>query len=69
MEIGMITPPVGWNLFVTSGITGMPLLKVVKAAFPWLLILLVFLVIITYIPAISTWLPNSLMGPERILNR
>ena len=69
MEIGMITPPVGLNLFVTSGITGMPLLKVVKAAFPWLLILLVFLVIITYITAISTWLPNSLMGPERILNR
>jgi C4-dicarboxylate transporter DctM subunit len=68
MEIGMITPPVGLNLFVTSGITGMPLLKVVKAAFPWLLILLVFLIIITYIPAISTWLPTLLMGPEKVMN-
>ena len=67
MEIGMITPPVGLNLFVTSGITGMPLLKVVKAAFPWLLILLVFLVLVTYIPAISTWLPTTLMGPERTM--
>jgi C4-dicarboxylate transporter DctM subunit len=46
----------------------MPLLKVVKAAFPWLLILLVFLIIITYIPAISTWLPTLLMGPEKVMN-
>ncbi|PKR51747.1 TRAP transporter large permease subunit, partial [Thalassospira marina] len=68
MEIGMITPPVGLNLFVTSGITGMPLLKVVRAAFPWLMILLVFLIIITYIPAISTWLPTLLMGPEKVMN-
>ena len=67
MEIGMITPPVGLNLFVTSGITGMSLLAVVRAAFPWLMILLVFLILITYIPAISTFLPNLLMGPETIL--
>jgi C4-dicarboxylate transporter, DctM subunit len=64
MEIGMITPPVGLNLFVTSGITGMPLLRVVKAALPWLMILLVFLIIITYVPFVSTWLPTILMGPE-----
>ncbi len=66
MEIGMITPPVGLNLFVTSGVTGMPLLSVVKAALPWLMILLVFLVIVTYVPIISTWLPTMLMGPEII---
>ena len=64
MEIGMITPPVGLNLFVTSGITGMPLLSVVKAAFPWLSVLLVFLVIITYFPKISTILPDMIMGPQ-----
>jgi C4-dicarboxylate transporter DctM subunit len=64
MEIGMITPPVGLNLFVTSGITDMPLLRVVKAALPWLMILLVFLVIVTYVPIVSTWLPTALMGPE-----
>ena len=64
MEIGMITPPVGLNLFVTSGITGMPLLSVVKAAFPWLSVLLVFLVIITYFPKISTILPDTIMGPQ-----
>jgi C4-dicarboxylate transporter, DctM subunit len=66
MEIGMITPPVGLNLFVTSGITGMSLIRVVKASLPWLMILLVFLVIVTYVPFVSTWLPNMLMGPEII---
>ncbi len=64
MEIGMLTPPVGLNLFVTSGITGMPMTKVIKASFPWLILLLVFLIVITYIPTISTYLPNLLMGPE-----
>lgn len=64
MEIGMITPPVGLNLFVTSGITGMSVLQVVRAALPWLAILFVFLIIVTYVPWISTFLPNHLMGPE-----
>ncbi|WP_372002486.1 TRAP transporter large permease [Tistrella mobilis] len=62
MEIGMVTPPVGLNLFVTSGITGMPVLSVVKAAWPWLMILIAFLIIITYVPEISLWLPNTLFG-------
>lgn len=68
MEIGMITPPVGLNLFVTSGVTGMPLTEVVRAALPWLGLLLLFLIAITYIPFISTFLPNMLFGPE-IVNR
>lgn len=58
MEIGMITPPVGLNLFVTAGITGHSLTWVLKAALPWLLVLLVFLVMITYIPQISLFLPE-----------
>jgi C4-dicarboxylate transporter, DctM subunit len=58
MEIGMVTPPVGLNLFVTSGITGMSLVQVTKAALPWLSVLLVFLLLVTYIPAISLALPN-----------
>lgn len=63
MEIGMVTPPVGLNLFVTSGVTGMNLIQVTKAALPWLSVLLVFLVIITYVPAITLTLPNLLFGP------
>jgi len=64
MEIGMITPPVGLNLFVTSGVAGMPMMSVVKAALPFLAILFVFLIIVTYVPWISTVIPNSVMGPE-----
>ena len=68
MEIGMITPPVGLNLFVTSGITGMPLMRVVKAALPWLSILFIFLILVTYVPWISTFLPNLMFGPEIVTN-
>lgn len=68
MEIGMITPPVGLNLFVTAGVAGMQMLKVVKAAAPWLAIMFVFLIIITYVPSVSTWLPTLMMGPEIITN-
>ena len=60
MEIGLITPPVGLNLFVTSAVTGMPLTAVVKAAWPWLMLLISFLLVITYIPAVSLALPNWL---------
>ncbi|MEH0075382.1 TRAP transporter large permease [Pannonibacter sp. Pt2] len=69
MEIGMITPPIGLNLFVTSGITGMSLIQVVRASLPFVAILFLFLIIVTYVPALSTWLPYSLMGPELIVNR
>ena len=66
MEIGMITPPVGLNLFVTSGVAGMPMMSVVRAALPFLAVLFVFLIMVTYIPWISTFLPNTFMGPEII---
>ncbi|WP_417514503.1 TRAP transporter large permease [Minwuia sp.] len=66
MEIGMITPPVGLNLFVTSGVAGMPMMAVVKAALPFLAVLFVFLILVTYVPWISTVLPNAVMGPEII---
>lgn len=68
MEIGMITPPVGLNLFVTSGVAGMPMMRVVRAALPFLAVLFVFLILITYVPWLSTWLPTSQMGPEIITN-
>ncbi|MEC7256182.1 MAG: TRAP transporter large permease [Pseudomonadota bacterium] len=68
MEIGMITPPVGLNLFVTSGVAGLSMMGVVRAALPFLMVLFVFLILITYVPFLSTWLPISLMGPEIITN-
>ena len=60
MEIGMITPPVGLNLYVASGISKMGLTDTTKACAPWILVMLVYLTIITYIPQISLWLPNLL---------
>jgi len=58
MEIGMLTPPVGLNLFVTAGITGNTMGWVIKACLPWLGVLLVFLICVTYIPQISLFLPE-----------
>ncbi len=60
MEIGMITPPVGLNLFVTSSITGMGIMSVMRAALPWTGVLMLFLIAVTYIPQISLALPNFL---------
>jgi C4-dicarboxylate transporter DctM subunit len=48
---------------VTSGVTGMNLVQVTRAALPWLSVLLIFLVMVTYIPAISLALPNAIFGP------
>jgi C4-dicarboxylate transporter DctM subunit len=53
MEIGMITPPVGLNLFVTSGIAKLPVTAVIRAAMPWLFVLLFALAIVTYVPWVS----------------
>ncbi|MBK9243347.1 MAG: TRAP transporter large permease subunit [Burkholderiales bacterium] len=60
LEIGMVTPPIGLNLFVTAGITKMSIGQVVRAALPWTMVLLAFLVIVTYVPAITLFLPNLL---------
>ncbi len=60
MEIGMITPPVGLNLYVASGISKLGLTDMSKAVGPWLLTMLVFLMIVTFWPSLSLWLPKTL---------
>lgn len=62
MEIGMVTPPVGLNLFVASGVSGLSLTQVIRASLPWLLLLLAFLVLVTYVPTISLFLPELMLG-------
>ena len=64
MEIGLVTPPVGLNLFVTAGVANMSLASVVRAAVPWLLVLVVALIVVTYVPAISLALPDFLDWSE-----
>jgi C4-dicarboxylate transporter DctM subunit len=59
MEVGMCHPPVGLNLYVASGITKMGITELTVAVWPWLLTMLAFLIIVTYIPGISLWLPKA----------
>jgi C4-dicarboxylate transporter DctM subunit len=67
MEIGLVTPPVGLNLFVTAGVAELPMTAVIRAAMPWLLVLLAALVVITYVPAISLVLPQWIRAPSAVL--
>jgi C4-dicarboxylate transporter DctM subunit len=60
MEVGLCHPPVGLNLYVASGITKMGITELTIAVLPWLLTMLVFLAMVTYIPALSLWLPRAL---------
>jgi len=60
MEVGMCHPPVGLNLYVASGITKMGITELTIAVWPWLLTMIVFLVIVTYWPTLSIWLPKML---------
>ena len=60
MEIGMCHPPVGLNLYVASGIAKMGITELTIAVAPWLLVLLAFLIVVTYWPALSLWLPKTL---------
>lgn len=62
MEIGLITPPVGLNLFVTAEVAKMEIVDVISAVVPWLLLLLAYLMLISYMPIISTFLPNNVFG-------
>ena len=61
MEVGMCHPPVGLNLYVASGITKMGISELTVAVWPWLLTMLVFLVLVTYWPAMSLWLPHLVL--------
>jgi C4-dicarboxylate transporter DctM subunit len=58
--IGMFTPPFGFNLFVASGITNMSINKLTPAVLPFVWLSLITLLVITFIPQISMWLPNLL---------
>ncbi len=62
MEIGMCHPPVGLNLYVASGITKMGITELTVAVLPWLFTMLGFLMLITYVPQLSLWLPRLLFG-------
>lgn len=60
MEVGLCHPPVGLNLYVASGISGLGITELTKAVMPWLITMLIFLGIVTYWPTLSIWLPKAL---------
>ncbi len=60
MEVGMITPPVGLNLYVASGLSGLSLEDVTRASLPWMSVMIIALLLVTYIPGISLFLVKLL---------
>ena len=60
--IGLLTPPVGSVLFIGSAVAKLPMEKVVKATLPFYLCMIICLLLITFIPGISLWLPSLFMG-------
>ena len=62
MEIGLIHPPVGLNLYVLSTISAAPVGEVIRGIFPFLILLLIVLGIITYVPVLTMWLPGVVFG-------
>ena len=62
MEIGLVHPPVGLNLFVLSTISSASIGEVIRGILPFLVLLLIVLAIITYVPILTLWLPNAVFG-------
>ncbi len=62
LELGLLTPPVGLNLFVLQSITNAPIKEVIKGTLPFITLMLIFLILVTYIPELSLWLPNLVYG-------
>ncbi len=65
LEIGLITPPVGLNLFVIKGVTkDIPTLDILLGAIPFVLLMIFFIFVVCVFPGIATWLPDMMMGPS-----
>jgi C4-dicarboxylate transporter DctM subunit len=62
MEIGLIHPPVGLNLFVLSSVAVAPMGTVIRGILPYLILLLLVLAVITYVPSLTLWLPGMVLG-------
>jgi C4-dicarboxylate transporter DctM subunit len=62
MEIALITPPVGLNLYVIAGVAKAPIGEAIRGMTPFLVLLLLLLAAVTYVPALSLWLPGVVYG-------
>jgi TRAP-type C4-dicarboxylate transport system permease large subunit len=62
LEIGLLTPPVGLNLFVIRGVSGFSMASIVKGSFPFILMMLLALLLLALFPELVVWLPGRMMG-------
>lgn len=62
IELGLVTPPVGLNLFVASGMSQRPVIEVFRGALPWMIVTIIVLMLVTYLPALSLFLPTLMFG-------
>ena len=62
IELALLSPPIGLNLFVMSNVTGRPVGQVLRGTIPFFAIMLLLLMLVTFIPSLSTWLPNQFYG-------
>jgi C4-dicarboxylate transporter DctM subunit len=65
MELALISPPIGLNLFVLSTVAKQPITVVIRGIIPYLILMLMLLALITYVPIISTWLPDLVYGKQK----
>ncbi|MBA7690622.1 C4-dicarboxylate TRAP transporter large permease protein DctM [subsurface metagenome] len=61
LETGLLTPPAGMNLFVIQGVSKVPFMEVVKGSFPFFLLMLCNIALVTFVPQLATWLPSTMM--------
>ena len=62
IELGLVTPPVGLNLFVGAGVSNRPVLEVFRGALPWMVVTVIVLMLVTFLPQLSLYLPNLVFG-------
>ena len=66
LEIGLITPPVGLNLFVLRGVApDVPIGTILRGSIPFVLIMMMFMVVLSIFPELALWLPDTVMGKGR----
>ncbi len=62
IELGLVTPPVGLNLFVGAGVSNQPVLEVFRGALPWMIVTVIVLMLVTFVPQLSLFLPTLAYG-------
>ncbi|MEC7669070.1 MAG: TRAP transporter large permease subunit, partial [Pseudomonadota bacterium] len=62
IELALLSPPIGLNLFIMANVTRRPVGEVIRGTLPFFLLMLVLLIVITYVPIITTFLPDRVFG-------